>query len=177
MSLYLKWQQPHGAIVCRNIKTLFNFEPPTTDSEIREHRSSSCESSVDPQDHRRRMKPLSNVLLMISPRWCGSFSIHWSPRHHEEIAKPKRLKTGRRWRSGSLRNEFKINLLEAFEHIDASFRAHVHGLWGILCYVGYLLPHPARGGLSERHTWLPSFIPSVCDCCGSLGYRRAFHSG
>ena len=30
------WGQPNGIAMCRNIKTLFNFEPPATKAEIRD---------------------------------------------------------------------------------------------------------------------------------------------
>ena len=81
--------------MCRNIKTLFNFEPPVTDSESGQHRCSSSEKLPASTGLRESMTKRSLPLLMRCPESRAHCYLRWKRRQPRRIGNKRRLKQGR----------------------------------------------------------------------------------
>jgi hypothetical protein len=91
--------------MCRNIRTLFNFEPPATDEEIRaasEQFVRKVSGFTHPsRDNERAFARAVEDTSRIARRLVDSLVAHAPPRNREIEAKKAREKSARRFGTGA----------------------------------------------------------------------------
>jgi hypothetical protein len=87
--------------MCRNIKTLFNFDPPVTNEEVQAASLSSSEKSPVLTNRRRATKPRSLTAIEeiagISTRLLHSLDTSAPPKNREEEAAKAKARAAERF--------------------------------------------------------------------------------
>jgi hypothetical protein len=87
--------------MCRNIKTLFNFDPPATDEEIRAASLQFVRKlsgfNAPSKGNQRAFEQAIDEVSAIARRLIDSLSTNASPRNREEVAAAARLRSAERF--------------------------------------------------------------------------------
>ena len=87
--------------MCRNIKTLFNFDPPATDEEIRAASLQFVRKlsgfNAPSKGNQRAFEQAIDEVSAIARRLIDSLSTHTAPRNREEVAAAARLRSAERF--------------------------------------------------------------------------------
>jgi hypothetical protein len=91
--------------MCRNIKTLFNFEPPATDEEVRaasEQFVRKLSGFTHPShDNERAFERAVNETFKVARRLIDSLSTHAPPRDRDIEATKARARAAKRFGAGA----------------------------------------------------------------------------
>jgi hypothetical protein len=87
--------------MCRNIKTLFNFDPPATDEEIRAASLQFVRKlsgfNAPSKGNQRAFEQAIDEVSAIARRLIDSLSTNAVPRNREEVAAAARLRSAERF--------------------------------------------------------------------------------
>ena len=87
--------------MCRNIKTLFNFDPPATDEEIRAASLQFVRKlsgfNAQSKSNQRAFEQAIDEVSAIARRLIDSLSTNAAPRNREEVAAAARLRSAERF--------------------------------------------------------------------------------
>ena len=87
--------------MCRNIKTLFNFDPPATDEEIRAASLQFVRKlsgfNAPSKGNQRAFEQAIDEVSAIARRLIDSLSTNAAPRNREEVAAAARLRSAERF--------------------------------------------------------------------------------
>jgi hypothetical protein len=82
--------------VCRNIRVLFNFEPPTTEEEIRaaalQYVRKVSGSTKPAKDNEKAFEKAVDEISKVTAKLLDSLVVHGPPKDREEEARKARLR-------------------------------------------------------------------------------------
>ncbi len=89
--------------MCRNIRILFNFEPPTTDAEIRaaalQYVRKVSGANKPSKANQPAFDPAVQDIAAVTRRLVGALETHAPPRNREDEAAKARLRAAARFSS------------------------------------------------------------------------------